>query len=460
MYLVEIIQNAKYVISLDADLSDWNIKFLQEIQQNDYIVYYNTIQNKHGIDATFYKYPQILIDKMAYQIKEKQYFISCFDCLTQMNLIIKYLSQFGNKNEWLIYSSEIDYNLIDTKDWINKFVFFTPTIIYGIDYNYEYVDVFSFIYKSHLNPLQIYQMISRARKQNKVHIYCNEKETYNKYKCIEDVIIETKMYEDNLGTLVPLYSNYIDIDDKPYRTMYYNFKYMDSILKTNIKGYLEDMLIEKGYTVLHNEEIKKSELTKSDVETIHKNMKERIINLLHLNKDNLTEFEKTLVSDDKALEKHINLKLFLNNKIDNKLNNSIKNNLLIETIKSKYTKIKICMELMNVLEINDFKDLNKEIISKFKNIINNKWLDDNINTIKKTFEIRTNKYDIFSYYNLYTLLITILKNIFDGNLFIRKQYNTEKNKNRFIYYIINDKILLEHMNIINKINDITNIDFI
>jgi hypothetical protein len=66
--------------------------------------------------------------------------------------------------------SEVDYNLIDTKLWINKFIFFTPSILYGIDFNYKIVDVFSFVYKNHLNPLQIYQMISRARQQNKVRI--------------------------------------------------------------------------------------------------------------------------------------------------------------------------------------------------------------------------------------------------------------------------------------------------
>jgi hypothetical protein len=118
------------------------------------------------------------------EIKNNEYFIACFDSLRKMNKVIEYLSKFGNKKEWLIYSSEIDYNLIDTKDWIDKYVFFTPSIIYGIDYNYKEIDVFCFVYKNHLNPLQIYQMISRARKQKNVHIYCNEKESYIKYKSI------------------------------------------------------------------------------------------------------------------------------------------------------------------------------------------------------------------------------------------------------------------------------------
>ena len=245
LYLIELIKNAKYVISMDADLSDWNITFLQEIKSepNDYIVYYNTVKNKIGTSAIIYTHPQSMLSIMVDQIKAGKYFISCFDSLKQMNLIINFLSKYGKKVDWLIYSSEVDYKLIDTKNWIDKYVFFTPSIIYGIDYNYKPVDVFSFTYKKHLNPLQIYQMISRNRNQGKVHIYCNEKEGYVKYKSVDDVITETKLYEQNFGMLLPLYSNYIDIDDKPYRTMFYNFRFMDSILKTNIKGYLIDILI-------------------------------------------------------------------------------------------------------------------------------------------------------------------------------------------------------------------------
>ena len=234
--------------------------------------------------------------EMEKQIKTKQYFIACFDSLKQMNKIIEHLSQFGNKEEWLIYSSEVDYDLIDTKLWIDKHVFFTPSILYGIDFNHKLVDVFSFVYKNHLNPLQIYQMISRARQQNKVYIYCNERESYIKYKSVEDIIYETELYEKNFGILLPLYNNYIDIDDKPYRTMYYNFRFMDAILKTNIKGYLTDILIEKGYNISYNDIYTKPENNTLNKETLQKKIKEKIVNLLYLDKDNLTDFEKSIES--------------------------------------------------------------------------------------------------------------------------------------------------------------------
>jgi hypothetical protein len=459
MYLIELIQNAKYVISLDADLSDWNINFLQEISELhsensswqkikkiDYIIYYNTIKNKNNINSTFYICPQIMIDNMVTQIKGNKYFISCFDSLKQMNKIIEYLSQFGNKKEWLIYSSEINYGLIDTSTWIDKFVFYSPSIIYGIDYNYKNIDVYCFIYKNHLNPLQIYQMISRARKQNIVNVYCKEKIFYIKYKSVDDVIKETELYEKNFGYILPTYNNYIDIDDKPYRIMYYNYKYLDSILKTNIKNYLIDIMKDKGYIISYNNCIKNDSIDKKELNKFK--IKEKIIQLLSLDNNNLSDFEKKLVSNDIFLEKHFNLRLFLNDNIDYKIINSIETNLFIETLNNKYTKIKIGKELMTILNIYKLEELTKDITKNFNNIITNNWLDENLNIIKKTFDIRTKKYNNTTYYNIYLLLITILKNLFDNNLFIKKECQIKKIK--FYYYIFNNDIFNKHKLLINK----------
>ena len=66
--------------------------------------------------------------------------------------------------------------------------------------------------------------------------------------------------------------------------------------------------------------------------------------------------------------------------------------LIIETLTNKYSKIKMCKKLMEVLEINDFSDLTKDISIKFNEIIKNKWLSDNIDTIKKIVRL---KQDLF-----------------------------------------------------------------
>ena len=112
--------------------------------------------------------------------------------------------------------------------------------------------------------------------------------------------------------------------------------------------------------------------------------------------------------------------------------------------------------LMNVLDIHNINKLSKDITKNFNNTINNNWLNENIETIKKTFDIRTKKYNDLTYYNIYLLMITILKNLFDIKLFMRKE--TQINKVKHIYYIIDDMILNNHKSIITKL--CSHIDFI
>ena len=102
------------------------------------------------------------------------------------------------------------------------------------------------------------------------------------------------------------------------------------------------------------------------------------------------------------------------------------------------------------------KLLNKNVVINFTKELDNKWIGDNIATIKKTFDIRTKKYDNFNYYNIYILLITVLRNLFDNNLFIK--HITKINYTQYIYYVLNEKIYEEHLNIIQKINN--NLDFL
>ena len=109
---------------------------------------------------------------------------------------------------------------------------------------------------------------------------------------------------------------------------------------------------------------------------------------------------------------------------------------------------------MVLLDIHDINNLLKDITKNFNNTINNNWLNDNIEIIKNTFNIRTKKYNDLTYYNIYILLITILKNLFDIKLFIKKQIQI--NYVKYMYYIINNIILNNHKTIITKLSNYIN----
>lgn len=78
---------------------------------------------------------------------------------------------------------------------------------------------------------------------------------------------------------------------------------------------------------------------------------------------------------------------------------------------------------------------------------------------QKTFNIRTTKYDTLTYYHIYTLLITVLKNLFDVDLFIKNEITI--NYKEYKYYTLNKELYNEYITIMNNFdNNIKNIEFI
>ena len=123
----------------------------------------------------------------------------------------------------------------------------------------------------------------------------------------------------------------------------------------------------------------------------------------------------------------------------------------METVKNKITKIKICNELMKVLEINKIENFNKSITKKFNEEVKSPWLESNYESLLKVFDIRTNKYKDRKYYNIYLLLKTTINHLFDRDLLTSKRIMI--NKIKYNYYIYNDNIMEQHKEIMNKINE-------
>jgi hypothetical protein len=106
---------------------------------------------------------------------------------------------------------------------------------------------------------------------------------------------------------------------------------------------------------------------------------------------------------------------------------------------------------MRVLEIDSFEDFNKELTKNFGQEVNSVWLEENMETIKKVFDIRGKKYNNTNYYTLYQLLTTILKNLFDNDLFIVKRIKF--NNICFYYNDYNSNIMVTHYKLFNIISD-------
>jgi len=102
---------------------------------------------------------------------------------------------------------------------------------------------------------------------------------------------------------------------------------------------------------------------------------------------------------------------------------------------------------MEILNINSFKDFNKDLTKLFDTDVSCDWLNENLNIIKKVFNIRGKKYNNNKYYTIYQLLIKLMKNMFDEKLFDSKRIQMKKID--YYYQIINISCLENHNEIIN-----------
>lgn len=451
-HLHEIIKNAKYVIALDADLCDWNVQFLQSIRNNDYILYINETKKNLGINSLFYKCDKTMISMMADKIKNNIPFVACFDSLKRMKVTMEYLKKFGNQDKFLAYSSEHKYETIDTKEWVDKFVFYSPTILYGIDFNEKETDVFCFVYKNHLNAMSIYQMLSRCRKPKTVNVYCDKTTYYCPYKCVEDTMDE---YEIKYRSYLNIFDNIHLImpqREEVYKIMYFNHKYFDSFLRSNNKEYLLDMMEYMGYKIKYDNSTTKVDLEYNKVAGAV--TKDELISLLKLDKNNMTDFEKRIASSSEEYKKHLNLTTLLRRNALKLAEENIETNILMEAVDSTEIKIFRCQEIMNLLNIPSLDKLTKQNIkTNYENIekIESEWLKKQFDTIKLNHNLRGSKYvytDHITYDGLYSALKTILGQLFDGNLF---EYDRMKaNKKQYRILVLNENVYNQHLQLIQK----------
>ena len=91
--------------------------------------------------------------------------------------------------------------------------------------------------------------------------------------------------------------------------------------------------------------------------------------------------------------------------------------------------------LMKVLGILKLEDLNKDVCKRFGEVIkDDEWLENNFEYIKKTFRIRTKKYDNKEYYQIYLLMITIMKQLFGSGIVKKMNIYLFRKEYQYFYY--------------------------
>lgn len=206
--LKNIINNALFVFAVDADMTTSCIKYLSDTTSKSIHVFKNDYKLKNKCDVIVHKKTKNnMIKKIAKNIiKNKPVFVcsdsySKFeaDVLNQVKHILntkiqyyhKMKSNKSTKLEEIVkkikFYSAIDgdkTDFMEVRAFSDKFMFVTPTVIYGIDLNYK-ANVYGFYYGDTINALNSCQQLARIRQPIKIHLWFRVQHVTPQYFDIE-----------------------------------------------------------------------------------------------------------------------------------------------------------------------------------------------------------------------------------------------------------------------------------
>ena len=204
--LLELINKAKLVIGVDANITD--MVFVLLYQLNKKIYYYeNKFENKKDIPMNIY-YSTVYNKELNTLAFCEKFIINQYVKIGKSVLILSDSKEITDllKQIFIKYNSNEDYYRIFNKDegtlkdmininevGINRAIIASPKILYGLDIKVKYDEIFViYNYTSGLQSmgaLEMIQQISRARETKCVNLLCLDPEAkyaFNQYTSFEE----------------------------------------------------------------------------------------------------------------------------------------------------------------------------------------------------------------------------------------------------------------------------------
>jgi len=275
--LMKIMKNAHKVIVSDATINNNTFTFLNKRTNNIYID--NIYKKYEGLTVYKMNDENEFLNEIKKHVKNKKYFLFGGDSL---NLTSKYYYKTITKDDDIEQSELITSNdkliITDaTKQFKNKFVFYSPSITTGIDFSIDTPqDVFIYINGKSINPDASFQQMSRTRNIKNVYVYISETDSKTaKYNTIEEtkehIKTISKNEKDN-SNINKMCISFIDdeyiFNDNAYFSLFTFNEYVKDAYETNKKQHFYNILLENGFKI-----IQKGTTTKLNKKTM-KEMKE------------------------------------------------------------------------------------------------------------------------------------------------------------------------------------------
>jgi hypothetical protein len=481
-----IVSDATTLNNLNTFIKNRNLKTL--FLQNDYISD-KKIKVHHVNEDLF-------MQKILDDVSENKYFLFCSDSATTIKRYTEFIKNIHphKLNDIITIHRNSNFKIEDaTKQFKNKFVFYSPSILYGVDFNNEEAQrVYIHTKGLTINPLSMYQQINRTRNITEVYLYSkNERSIYIENNSIEKI-------ETNFNEIIKNYENIkemfekIDENDqkiidpelnKSFYSLFLQNNLLEQRFNSNKTRHLKNILSNYGFEIIDERKGFSSCLSKEtnrkmnklcikaeeeilrnikieDIEESDEHIKQRI-EFLGLNRNLLNNFDdEGRYEKELTYEEQIKLqddeKEHMKNEFKSRLNkykNIIFNeslfrdhlNISYYEMENEYKKNKFKLNdnfEVKSINSNEYKQfLITEIEEKYNiNIRTNEILNNNNKKIDFDEKLFSSIKDIFKnrkkpeiMMDVVTLYNDLIKSCISKNLIRKNQLRTKENRGKILY---------------------------
>jgi hypothetical protein len=218
LILMELINKCKKVIVSDANITD-NVFNVLRNRAGKRLFINNTFKKFQYVPAIHAKNEYKFIDKMKNDIAVLKYFLCGADsCETITRIyhacIAIYVDDPVMLAKFILITSKTKYDVYDaTEQFEGKFVFYSPSIVTGVDFSINYKQrQYLYIKGKSLNVLDNYQQATRTRNMSEL-VYYIKPQKMKQWNLLQDIELMNKNMRNCSDKVLNLCSS-IDINDK------------------------------------------------------------------------------------------------------------------------------------------------------------------------------------------------------------------------------------------------------
>lgn len=274
--LKQLIKSCKKIILSDATINQNTMNLLMSRIENKKIIHIkNKFKKYNGVPAMRYNDENEFLKKLDDYVKDDKYFLFGCDSCRKLTTIFNDLVQKNElkKSSFVLITSETAYRPKDaSKEFKDKFVFYSPSITTGVSFAFKDVKQAQFIYMTNnplITPASFYQMSCRTRNMSELNYYSDDpKPREMKLKTLEEIETKNKSLTDAHEKILSLSRSTDEFDNdkivcNSFFKMYCYREYEDSIFWTGYLQHYQDFLTKSGFVLESIGESKKLNKTKS-----------------------------------------------------------------------------------------------------------------------------------------------------------------------------------------------------